>query len=123
MKYLLFGIVLFWACQPEKTVYVEVPVEAEPEEVILRTVKANVTRTSNTTVNGVKYVTASGKVVNQGPGSVHSVRIVLTSDAGYSKTVSSSPSALAEDEWGDWSVSGLQGSYIKFKDALFSTSN
>jgi len=126
MRYLLLAL-LFFACQPEKIVYIEIPVDSEQDstEEIIPTpiVKANVTSSSNTTVNGVKFITARGKVINRGPGQVWSVRIVLTSDDGYSRTVVSSPSLLEEGEWGNWNVSNLQGSYIRFKDVLFSYGN
>jgi len=125
MKKILLLALLFFACQPEKIVYIEIPVEVESElEIIIPpVVKTNITRTSNTTINNVKFLTAAGRVVNQGPGSVISVRIVLTSNTGYSKTVSPSPNALEEDEWGSWSVTNLRGSYIKYRDVMFSQGN
>ena len=121
MRILLLVLFLL-ACQPEKIVYIEVPVEVPVEEE-RPVVRANVTRTSNSTNNGTQYITAYGKVVNQGPGRVYSVRVVLTSDVGYARTVTPTPSILEENEWGDWEVSGLQGSYIKYKDVLFSYGN
>ena len=125
MKYLFFllMILVFSACEPER-IYIETFIEVPADSVAVTAyVASNVTRTSNSTIGDVRYVTASGKITNRGPGYVYNVRIILTTDSGYSRTVSCNPSTLQENESGSWTLSSTQGSYIKYRDVLFRSGN
>ncbi len=108
----------------KKIIYIEIleeePVEEEPVEVVVPLVRVNVINSSTTYSDGTPFVSANGLVMNSGPGSVTSVRVLLTSNHGYVRSVSSRPSGLREEEYGTWKVSGLQGTYIKYKDTQFS---
>ncbi len=113
---LLLALLLF-ACEPN-IVYIEVPIETE-QEVIIPNVWVNVIRTSTVYTDGIPMITANGRVKNQGPGQVYSLRILLTSNHGYTRAVFPNPSTLLEGETGLWNVSGLQGTYIRYKDIHF----
>jgi len=115
--------VLLVAGCTEKIIYIEIPVEEpieEPVEIVEPLVRVNVIRSSVTHLTGVPFISADGRVINSGPGSVTSVRVMLTSNHGYLRLVSSRPSGLREGEQGTWELSGLQGTYIKHKNVLFS---
>ena len=111
------ALFLTLACE-EKVTYIEVPVEVEVE-VENPYVSVSVASSSTTYLDGIPYIRASGRVKNHGPGNVTRVRIMLTSNHGYSRTVTSNPSNLSEGQGGSWAVSGLAGTYIRYKDVLF----
>lgn len=115
----LFLVLLLFACEPEK-IYIDRPIIIEHEEEPKADVWVNVIRTSTVYTDGIPLVTANGRVKNNGPGRISSVRILLTSNHGYTRAVFPTPSTLLEGETGLWSVSRLQGTYIKYKDTFFS---
>lgn len=113
----------------EKIVYVEtpaveIPADEEPvdstEVVVVPSVGIGGIRSSTKYLNGIPFITANGFVTNSGPGSITSVRALLTSNHGYVRSISVRPSGLREGESGTWAVSGFQGTYIRFKEVLFS---
>lgn len=121
---LFFGLFLLVLGCEEKITYIEIPVEV-PIEVVEEEeeepyVTISVVSSSTKYVDGVPFIGASGRVKNHGPGDVINVRVVLTSNEGFSRTVTPSPRNLPEGSSGSWQVSGLQGRYIQYKEVLFS---
>ena len=70
-------------------------------------------------IDGVAHVSAAGKVKNHGPGDIWSVRVISATNHGGTSLSGVNPSALAEGEIGDWTVTQMKGTYVKDKYAMF----
>ena len=99
----------------EKVVYIELPAdESEGPYVTVSVYHFQVTYS-----DGDPYVSADGKVKNHGPGSIWSVRVLAQSNYGSSRISGVNPSRREVGEIGDWGVTGLQGTYVSDKVAMF----
>ena len=107
------GLMIGISC--EKVVYIELPAdESEGPYVTVSVYHYQVTYS-----DGDPYVSADGKVKNHGPGSIWSVRVLAQSNYGTSRIAPVNPSRLDVGEIGDWGVTGLQGTYVSDKVAMF----
>jgi hypothetical protein len=116
MKYLslVFCILInLFNLSCEKIVYVEIPVEE------FSRVTLSVYRWSVTHRDGTPYIDAEGKVSNKGPNNISNIRILVSSNFGDTRMTRSSPTALFVDEIGNWAISGVPGTYIQSKAALY----
>lgn len=112
---------IFWlllcGCEPQ-IVYIE-KVDTLAVEIETPRLTSSVVSLAVSHVNGIPYISATGRVKNYGPGRVTNVRIIVETDLGSIGLSMVSPSALSEGSSGTWSVSGLRGSRIKSKAVLY----
>lgn len=112
----ILGLVIGLAgCTVERIVYVEV----ETERPVESSVSANVVRSKVTHQGGIPYLDASGRVWNNGSIPVRNVRVWVGSNYGDLKIARSIPSSLAVEGGGTWSVKGLEGTYVQYKNVTF----
>ncbi len=97
----------------EKIVFVEVPIDNLPY------VTSSIVSSSTKYQNGIPFVTAGGKIKNHGPGTIKNVRILVATNYGSSKMSFCSPSQLEEGGIGSWSVTRIEGTFIKNRSVLF----
>ena len=76
-------------------------------------VGVSVVSISSYTEDGVRYVDATGKFWNEGPGNVWSSRISLTTSKGYVYNTRPSPSFVGVGVIASWSSRGMQGGSIR----------
>lgn len=114
---LLFNLLLIMVlgCQ-EKIVYVYIDIEKEEE---VPNVTSSVVNSSTQYLIGTPYVTASGRIKNNGPGIVKQVRLLVTTNHNYSGVAPCSPSTLVEGQVGSWLILDLEGTYIQIRTVLF----
>lgn len=108
-------VVCLAGCTVERIVYVEV----ETEEQVESRVSANIVRSKVTHRDGIPFLEASGRVWNNGPNPVKNVRVWVGSNHGDLKIARSSPSSLAVEGVGTWSVTNLEGTYVQYKNVTF----
>ena len=116
MKHLILLLSLFVGIlniSCTETIYVEIL----PEAATVTTI--SVYRWSVTHIDGTPYINAEGKITNKGTRNIKNIRVLISSNYGDTRMTRPSPGSLIVDEIGNWLVSGVPGTYIQSKAALF----
>lgn len=117
-NFLLLLCFLILGCV-EKVIYIEIPIDDISDDIITPYVTSSIVNSSTQYQNEIPYVSANGRITNYGPGIINNVRLLVTTNHGYSRITYCSPSTLNEEQSGNWSVSSIEGTYIKNRTIMF----